>query len=710
MQAGGKNQVQILEELHGFEEQAHEWDHQNIYWNTLNVTENIWDYPSSNLFVILPSDLDSWNDSDPSTHQFRLYFLCNPTNRYHATDESLLHTHFSDHPGYHLKRPNAFIQNYGNYMLRVLLMIKHGYTGGRFEIPPQDTFKILWNRNPDVSGSHLTKETLGRLMDKTIAHLQDQSSLNRNKQLSLTRVECAMVKTFLDVQEGDNAEGNMNRWISSDQYVYWGCQAHTLQHYQTQNMKGLRKVISGLGGDIDIKRGRLHVELNSAVQASQFRTALQGAKHIFDISLKFCWPATQSVVQELGHGIGKTGTVTLEIEGLSPDIYPGGYMQPLCHFFYFPAPSDVWLKYVTLLNYPRPQEQCIRIGSLSLRSTLTPERTGLDWIALSSDFEEQLRLVLERHGFLDATLATIYDFYWIAAFDLEQAAFVEAYSTNMSCPNAILASGSLRKLVVHIHDEEDESWFFNVVQSNNFLQELKLTHFRDEPQDAQVAQMTIRGCGKDLPGGSTREIHETSGNRPSTQQQGQNIPVEIEFLRWESDHIFTPVSDYIASILDMATCQHPLVPSAFVLDISQLSSVGLAAIQRILGRSSLEHFSIVCDPFNSSMSDTIAQVLGAIQWDTLKSLVLSGDCINEWLQLWPFTTAPRLLCLEIRVSESANKPLSHQSVLFVHQAIYASALLELHLENIQLQDRRDWSFMVDSLDPLCVATFVQCKE
>ncbi|KAG0335742.1 hypothetical protein BG000_007265 [Podila horticola] len=493
--ADGKNQVQILEELHGFEQQAHEWDHRNICWNMLAETDNSWDFATSRLFIVLPSDLNSWNDSDPSTHQFRLCFLCDNNNTISYSEESPRHVHLSDHPGYSLKRPQEFIQTYGYYMLRILLMIKHGFSSAEYDIPSLDTFKILWNCNPDVSGSHLTKETLGRLVDKAVAHLQVLSLPKRKAQLALTRKESAAIKTYLDMQDGDNAQGSLHRLFAFGQRVYWRCQAHSPQNLQAQQLKELKEFVCSIGGDVDMRQAKLHVDLHSAVEAHRFRTLLQGAKHIFDISLKFCWPATQSVVQELGHGIGKTGTVALEIEGLSPDFYPGSYMQPLSHFFYSRVPSYVWLKYVTLLNYPRPQEQCIRIGSLSLRSTLTPERTGFDWIALSSDFDKvrellskakephdcdiatkELRLVLERHGFPDATVATIYAAYWIAAFDLEQAAFVEAYSTNMSCPNAVLSSGSLRKLAVHIHDEEDELWFFDVVQSNNFLQELKLTH------------------------------------------------------------------------------------------------------------------------------------------------------------------------------------------------------------------------------------------
>ena len=65
------------------------------------------------------------------------------------------------------------------------------------------------------------------------------------------------------------------------------------------------------------------------------------------------------------------------------------------------------------------------------------------------------------------------------------------------------------------------------------------------------------------------------------------------------------------------------------LDISSLSRIGLGHIENVLRRSRLERLEIVCTTFNPNLSRCIAQLLGSIQWSTLKCLILSRDNIDQ---------------------------------------------------------------------------------
>ncbi|KAG0322532.1 hypothetical protein BG000_002891 [Podila horticola] len=95
-----------------------------------------------------------------------------------APEDMPQHVHLSDHPGYRLRQPEEFFQLFGDYVLRMLRMIKHGYSDSVYEIPPLDTFKILWNFNSDTVGNNLSKDTLESLIDRAIAYLQELSSPN----------------------------------------------------------------------------------------------------------------------------------------------------------------------------------------------------------------------------------------------------------------------------------------------------------------------------------------------------------------------------------------------------------------------------------------------------------------------------------------------------------------------------------------------------
>lgn len=100
----------------------------------------------------------------------------------------------------------------------------------------------------------------------------------------------------------------------------------------------------------------------------------------------------------------------------------------------------------------------------------------------------------------------------------------------------------------------------------------------------------------------------------------------------DCDEFCSQLSGYSDMILNTATQQHPSV-LLFTLDISQLSRLGLAPVEKVFGRSSLEQLKIAWTPVNPSLSDSIARVLGSVR-STLKSLVFSGSHIDAWIRLW----------------------------------------------------------------------------
>lgn len=67
------------------------------------------------LFVVLPSDLDTWRDTDPATHNFRLYLMCQIKKGKNGR-----HVHLSSHQGYNINQPEEFFRKYGYYVLTML--------------------------------------------------------------------------------------------------------------------------------------------------------------------------------------------------------------------------------------------------------------------------------------------------------------------------------------------------------------------------------------------------------------------------------------------------------------------------------------------------------------------------------------------------------------------------------------------------------------
>ncbi|KAG0330669.1 hypothetical protein BG000_011600, partial [Podila horticola] len=453
----------------------------------------------SKLFVALPSEFYYWNGLDPIPYPFRIYFLCDNWKHDEDLENLPQHVHFSNHPGYKLSRPHQFFEQYGDYVLRMLRMIKAGYTNSSYEIPPLNTSKILWNSNPEITGSHLTSETIGPLVDLAIQYLEELSPPKWTK-LGLTRSQSAEIKSFLVAQEGDNAEGNLHRYISSAQFVCWRCPVHASQYLDSECLDQLKEFIHGRGGNIDMQQAAIRIDLRSTSEADQFLTLLTGVNHRFNISVNLDWEATQAYVKDFCLQFSKRKTVSLEIDGVTPlDNNPQAKEQYMFNPFAGCTKAtelSPGLQFVKFVNYPLPQVYSVYFGQFSLQSKLSPARLAHSWADLQDDLKlfrdmvcsaqvasdcitaaRVLQAVLWRHWHTDVTVVTTYGNSWSAVFDLKERMFVEVYSLHTACPKGVLYSGYLQRLTVDLGDLAFDQDFFRMVQINTALQELNVSYY-----------------------------------------------------------------------------------------------------------------------------------------------------------------------------------------------------------------------------------------
>lgn len=753
--AGERDRERRTRILSDLESKVPEWDYQNTCFNVLYETSSKFECATSSFFVALPSDLESWDDLDTSTHQFRLYFLCDNWMRDCALEELPQHVHLSNHPGYSLHRPQDFFRTYGDYVLRMLRMIQHGYSDNTYEIPPLDASKILWNCNPEIIGSHLTKDTIRAHVSKAVAYLQGLP-LSKWKKLGLTRKQSAAIKMHLDIQDGDSTTGNLRRFVDSDLYVSWMCQAHTRQYIEQEPLTILEEFVCGQGGWVDVQRAAISITLRSSVIADQFLIFLTGTSYIFDISIKLDWWVTRSYVKEFCLDIAEAGTLVLEIDGITLDIHPQDNMQHTYNLFIDEIIYETELQFVTLLNYPQPQEQCIHFSHFSLHSKHSPARHTYSWVEVRAELEKfhglvsaaqtpsdcniatrGLQKALETHGFSEVTTVTLHRGSWEAVFDLQKDSVVEAHSQHTGRPKTVFPLGYLRTLTVFLFNQEFDQEFFHMMRTSAGLRHLIFSHnehnepyytenivrmwlessspFRltllERVPDGQcrvVAHMAIsQGESDHHPRNSGDRFLECNTHSSLCQQMVSITPVNIQFLQWDRDQGFSQSSDFSASFLDMAILQHPSILTLFTLDASQLSRCGLASVQSVLCHSSLECLNVVCKSFDSSVSDSIAEVLASVQWSTIKSLILSGEYINKWLELWPAAVdTPMLLCLVIRGTGSVQQELSHSSILVVHSLVSSSLVVEFRLHNVVLQDKNDWALVRNSVGSAAVKHWI----
>lgn len=101
----------------------------------------------------------------------------------------------------------------------------------------------------------------------------------------------------------------------------------------------------------------------------------------------------------------------------------------------------------------------------------------------------------------------------------------------------------------------------------------------------------------------------------------------------------------------------------------------------------------------------LSQTLDSLSWFTIEILNLSGDNINQWIQLLTEIDTPRLKFLDICGADLEQQELSHLSVLFVQRLISGSMFERLFIA-ARLQDERDWVLIVESMDPVPLKNMV----
>ncbi|KAG0091539.1 hypothetical protein BGZ93_008798 [Podila epicladia] len=543
------------------------------------------------------------------------------------------------------------------------------------------------------------------------------------------------IKSFLDVSDSRKAKADLCRYIDRSQRVFWMCQSHAYQHLDSRSLEALTEFVRSRGGQVDMQMATVDVKLESMAEADQFLTVLTDTNHIFDIDIKLNWKATRAYLTGFLVRIADTKVVALELDGIIIDIHPedlGHYTINL--FADILRRSD--LKIVTLLNYPRPKEQCIYVDKFALQLKCLPTEPGVNWNDLRSDLRrfyeahfrpeempnwrrasKDLLSALAKHGISKATSLSIYDDRWQAVFDFAKTAIVDVHLLSLEYDKALVSSGALVRLTVDTTDPEFDNEVDHIMHLNEGFRMLNI-YIPGGKEINQIGERIARAWHVSLGSlclsifertndGRGRIVAQTAMKKGRYHNQYSESALswiaDMDFSYWGCDLVHASLSDYSAMVLECAIRQHPAALKSFTLDVTCLSQPGVASIQNTLRCSKLEHLRVVCSSFAPDIADSIPHLLNSVNWSTLKSLELSGDDIDTWIQLWMTPnnriSAPDVgsVLQSLTIHGRSMHVLAHATVLFIHQLVFVSPL-ELHLENIRLQDENDWRLIIDAVN------------
>ena len=238
----------------------------------------------------------------------------------------------------------------------------------------------------------------------------------------------------------------------------------------------------------------IQVELGSVTEVDRFRDLLKNTSG-FDISIKLTWKATPKELKKGFSDFPKMDALVLEVDGIATDIHHQDKNHVFIDFYasYCSDESDFGI--LAFLNYPSPQEHCLRIGNFNLRLKSPPKRPFYSWeefrssliefsnivstTHLSSECEaasRELQLAIEENGLPEVAAIVIHDDSWFGVFDLEAGAFVKVYSFDMTLPEIVVSTGSVNKLILPLSVTENDHDLYRFVQAANRMQELCISN------------------------------------------------------------------------------------------------------------------------------------------------------------------------------------------------------------------------------------------
>ncbi|KAF9389657.1 hypothetical protein CPC16_005677 [Podila verticillata] len=713
--------------------------------------------PPNVLFLVLPTSLGQWDPASTINPTFRLYFLCKGTDVKNKDIEAHIlyaeHAHISNHAGYVLKNPQDFLQNYGDHALAVLLMVKYGFFGSDYRIPSLHSFKVLAAVEGTTTHHKLTSDNIGPLIDEAIAYIRAFPQLIQSGQ---PVVDPWGIKSFLQLDDSDSGTGDLCFQQSAGKNeTLWLCTDHSPLD---PGAKTLKEFVQSRDGTIDLHNYTIRITLTSASEADRFATCNKSKVQYFEVFLHIAWSVTRCELQGVCEQLVNAGFLLLRVHGV-----------PSCVASLGPVVLNRnTTSLIILCNYPRPAESYVFItmddqftkreyveqGKASERKDPLCRHYGLhfqrlvdetdilfgDLVHCLSDeieiCEKGMVLFKQRErppqhmtfGLSGVSVFSRRSLDWQGQLGVTDGiiyGLAEAVIPNTNFSTMILECGKLRRLVLQSYYADDMLQVMSLMECSPLLQTIEvpaqennifariasirqgrhnLTHpvevsflHRQQERVGVLAKVVIGGI----------EHSETLEASPQ-----QNNPA-VTILDWHLDQVSGQIQNDSLQVLDSASRLFPSALTSFTVDITSLQSQGLVHICNVLQQSALENLHVRCVPFMPFLEVSITQIFQAIQWPTIKSLVLTGNNIDDWLALWGCSdgglhnlvgawidtsaSGPSLASLSIIAHEESQAKLSHASTLAIHHLVYSCRLVELRLENVLLEKKQEWDLILKGI-------------
>ncbi|KFH66475.1 hypothetical protein MVEG_07000 [Podila verticillata NRRL 6337] len=667
------------------------------------------------------------------------------------------HIHLSSHPGYNLIRSHEFFLKFGHFALEILRTIKDGYLDKDCDVPALSTFGILKHCDGTNVQHLLSRDDIGPLVNKSIAYIQQQSSASGENRAGLSWLpqhyqprlwmngpETREIQSYLRLPEGDNGTGGLHPTLYPLHYTpaRWLCSGHA---FENSNVEGINHLIKSEGGrfdsqgasaniqhwhvglqqgdvlqgaltdqhgwHIDLQQGTISISLISKEHAFLFTKFLKNTKRTFDLAIHFVWRPSRPEIKFFLEQLVDSNVRILEIDTSNLDFLHDSPMD-------YPQESQMYI----YLGISGPLVYGFLLDS-------TPKRHGLDWWKLQKELYKYHRALVSSPldakelsikftelssivdplihlGLQGVDVYSLVNGFWELRFGVQDGAIhgiVACTTPFLSIPITESVHHPLQRITIQYNLPESKDSLFQMMDSNPTIRQIDIPAQEHEMYELiEAIERRWHGGPNPLEVTIYEQDLERVGHKLATvvicKAMGATADdTSINIKKWDCSYVSRALLDRDAKILEvLAQHRHDALES-LTLNISLLKETGLTSICHVLHESRLVHLTVECTAFDSVSETQLGQVLGMVQWSTIKSLKLHGHNINAWIELWSqhsnMNELPlwdrQLLRLHIVAWGMPEQELSHESAVWLHNMIYLLSPMEVKLQNIQMKESGD---------------------
>ncbi|KFH72649.1 hypothetical protein MVEG_02938 [Podila verticillata NRRL 6337] len=346
------------------------------------------DYPMPFASFLLPVDIENWEPNNPSSHTFRLHFIChyNPPESEDSVESSgESQEHLLQHPGYAIRDYDSFLRHHGYVALYLL-------QGCKCDIWKQDnnegTNESGGGGNSTLSklaeGSQFSAVELGVLVDMAIESLQrsvtPQMKVDFNpdftRRLPLYLMDDSSTKDIpLPLYPTMHKRG-----------LDWICKRHFYEKYTESALTSLCDHVRSLEGHHNMQIGTWAVKVNSIEEVRDFFKVVGVTKAIIDLTLSLLWEATEPELQEIVVGANAVHIVHLRLDGKEFKDHPMYTTEPGSVFIHNIITANernlgsvTFSNIVNLHRAPASVEYITFITNRRIVTTGLPAMSSVEW-------------------------------------------------------------------------------------------------------------------------------------------------------------------------------------------------------------------------------------------------------------------------------------------------------------------------------------------